>query len=206
MENERRNISAEDKFEGVRMSPRFDEETKAAARPVVPLGSTRGVGATVRRVRSPRPLGVALILVITVVVGIAASLIYTNSGTGIPSDTPPTVSETVIKSVLGTASLSPTSQPVRAREFEARETPRKRAGRPSVPAAHDEPAGRDWRDEGRGGDDEEKFAGRARKEGKKRLKRLRKEAGKLAGYERDAEEGDKPKARLVGVYAVRRKH
>lgn len=206
METDWHNISAEDKFEENLTSPRFDEETKAAARPVIPLGSTHGTRATVHRVRNTWPSGMALILTICVAAGIAAILIYRNFGKSLPTDTSPTVSEVIIKAVPEPASLAPSTQPLSALEPETRVTQPKRMEPQRVLTAPDEPVEQDWKEAARRDNDEEKIVERARKEEKKRLKRQRKEAENLTEYERDSEESDRPKARLVGVYTVRRKY
>jgi hypothetical protein len=206
METDQHKFSTGDKYEETLTSPRFNEETKASARPVVPLESTRGARGAIRRVRYLWPWGVLLTLAISVVVGIAASLIYRNSGASVPSATAPTVSETIIKAVPEPASLAPSNQTARVREPETQTTSRKRMEPQSVLTVSDEPEDRDRKEIERRDDDEEKISERARKEEKKRLKRLRKEAEELAEDERDSEDSDRPKARLVGVYTVKRKY
>lgn len=206
METNRDNISAEDKSRATLVSPRFDEETRASARPVVPLGQTSGARAAVRNVRKTWLWGVVLIFIISVALGIAANLIYRNSGKSAPSVTPMTARETVINAVPQPRATSPSDQPVRAREFETSVTSPRRMEPQNVLTAHDESGDRDWKEEERRDKEEEKFAERARKEEKKSLKRQRKEAEKLADDERDSEESARPKARLVGVYTIRRKH
>ena len=206
METDRHKFSAGDKYEETLTSPRFDEETKASARPVIPLGPTRRARGAVHRFWNTWPRGVVFILAIFIAVGVAATLMYKNSGTSAPSATAPTVSETIIKAVPKTESLTSSTQPVRTRETETRATPRKMLEPQSVLTVIDEPADRDRQDVERRDNDEENISERARKEEKKRLKRLRKEAKELADYERDSEESDRPKARLVGIYTERRKY
>src|SRR5215210_4601568 len=124
METDRHNILAKHRLDETLVSPRFDEETRASARPVVPLGQTSNARTKVRRVRDTRLWGVVLTLAIFVAVGVAATLIYRDSGTSAPSATSSSsVSEAIIKAVPEPAPLSPSSQPARARELEVRETP-----------------------------------------------------------------------------------
>src|SRR5215210_1989601 len=117
METDRHNILAKHRLDETLVSPRFDEETRASARPVVPLGQTSNARTKVRRIRDTRLWGVVLTLAIFVAVGVAATLIYRDSGTSAPSATS-SVSEAIIKAVPEPAPLSPSSQPARAREFD----------------------------------------------------------------------------------------
>lgn len=208
METDRDNISAEDKFGEVLTSPRFDEETKAAARPVVPLRPTRNASGTTHRARNAWSWGVVLILACFVAVGVAATLIYRNTVTSAPSATAPTVSEMIISAVPEPESLALSNPTAGVRELEVRATTQRRREPLSAPTLPEEqPVDQDWREvERRDDDDEEKISERTRKEEKKRLKRLRKETEKMAEYERDTGDNDKPKPRLVGVYTVRRKY
>lgn len=198
-------ISTGDRYEETLASPRFDEETKASARPVIPLGPTRRAREAVHRYGNTWPLGVALILAIFIAVGVAATLVYKNTGRIAPSATAPTVSEMIIKAVPEHESLASSTQPVRAQEPEARTTPRRGREPLNALTAHDETASREWKESERR-DDEKKSAERVSKEEKKRLKRLRKQAEELAEFERDSGKSDRPKARLVGIYTVRRKY
>ena len=204
METYGHNVSAGDNLE-VTTAPRFNEETEAVARPVVPLDPTRVASGTIRRVRNTWPRGVLLALAITAIVGIATILIYRNTSTDEPSVTPPTVSETIIKAVPEPASLPSSNQPARARVPDAPVRPQREMEPQTVLTARDEPVRRELR-ESEDRNDEEKIIERARKEERKRLKRQRKEAEKLAEDARDSEKSDEPKARLVGVYTERRKH
>lgn len=208
METDPHNISAKDKFEESLTSPYFNEETTAAARPVVPLGSTNVAQGTNPRMRNTWPWALFLTLAITAIVGIAVAITYRNTGTGgVPSAATPTVSETIIESVPEPSSLAPSNQPAKPIEPDVQATTaRKRREPQSVVVVSDQPVRRDWKEAESRDDDEGKSAEHARKEEKKRLKRQRKEAEKLAEHARDSEDNDKPKARLVGVYTVKRKH
>jgi type IV secretory pathway VirB10-like protein len=207
METNGRNIPAGNNSGETLTAPRFDEETEAAARPVVPLDTTRSASGTSRRIMNPWPRGVLLALAISGVVGIAAILIYRNTGTNEPSATPPAVSETIIKAVPEPASLPPSNQPARAQVPDAPERAQREVEPQTVLTVSGEPVKQELKEpENRDDEHEEKTAERARKEERKRLKRQRKEAEKLAEDARDSDNSDEPKPRLVGVYTIRRKH
>lgn len=207
METYVQNTTAADNLkETLTSTPRFDLETEAAARPVVPLSQTRGTWGTIRRVRNTRPRSVVLVLAIMFVVGLASALIYRTTSTSVPSTTPPTVSESIIKAAPEPASLSTSKQPLSEKASIALAPQRQRTSEESLPIVREEPIRQNSKEEERFYRDEEKSAERLRKEEQKLLKRQRKEADRLIKHERQSEKSDEPKPRLVGVYTMKRKH
>lgn len=215
MKTNEHSTSASDNFEENLSAPRFDEETEAAARPVVPLRSVAGANfspgpkhvmrATSGHARSVWPLGVMLALTITVVAGVVTILVYRNASRDVPSSTPQTANETIIEAKPGPVSASTSSQPVKAVVPVTQATARQKTEPESSLTVSDEPGRHGWKDVEHRERNEEKFAERASKEEKKQLKRQRKESEKLVRHERGGENDDSPKPRLVGIYTERRK-
>jgi hypothetical protein len=218
MKSEGQNQSGEQNYGTIIPTPRFDEEAKATARPVMPLrrvngsdihtGLARGARSTILTANSwVRSLMITLALG-TVIVALIA--LFANNETASP-DSPPAINgaasvigfEPATETLLRTEEMADTSNA-------SAKSPRESQTRSGLPVRYEirrddsreeEHRGRDEveRDD-EDDDDKEKIAKRARKEEKKRLERRRKEAEKLAERRRDAEKDGEPKPRLIGIY------
>lgn len=198
-------------------TPRFDEQAKEAARPVVPLsqvdgtefntGSARRQRATFRGVSNGWPRGLVLILALAAVVAAATAVaVYRNTSATMAPDSPQAVNAAT--STIATDSIAAPAS-TRPSEDDASDALSK-SQRGFLPqsgsAVRHEPVkdnvAEDERRERHDDDewDEEKIAKRERKEEKKRLERGRKEAEKLAERGRDSSKRGEPKPRLVGIY------
>jgi membrane protein involved in colicin uptake len=216
MKNEGQNQSGEENYGTIIPAPRFDEEAKATARPVMPLrqanGSdfhtslARGARSTITAKNSwARSLTITLALSAVIV---ALITIFANYETVSPDSPQATngaasvigskaATETLIRTEMADTSNAPAK------------TPRESESRSDLPVRY-ETRRDDWSEEERRGrdederddddDDKEKLAKRARKQEKKRLERKWREAEKLAERRRDAEKGGEPKPRLIGIY------
>ena len=223
---------AEDDTEATLVEPRFDEEAKEAARPVVPLSQVTsadlyggvpagGPHVTTRYGRNFWPHGVVIMLAIVAVAAIVtAAVIYRNARTTAPATAPQTVNETTVETEPQTVESAPEPAAVeKATEPEPSSATTARENgttTPAQPARESEQRGevtarevredRDREDDERRVKDEDKSIERARKEEKKQAKREEKEAERVAEQQRDAEKRGEVRPRLVGIYTERRKH
>ncbi len=113
------NLAAEDDSEATLVEPRFDEEAKEAARPVVPLSQVTsadlygGVQAggpreTARYGRNGWPHGLAIMLAVFAVAAVVTSVvIYRSARTTAPTAAPQTVNETTVAPETETARRAP---------------------------------------------------------------------------------------------------
>ena len=226
MKKEGQNQPGERNYGAGLRAPRFNEEAKAAARPVVPLVRVNGSDSHTgdshirsRRVRraiilNARSRWIQSMLVtlalgaLVVVVVVAAIALFDNNEKNVSSDSLQTNSGTA--SVMG--ALPATQILMQAQRVDASDDPAKALrvsdSRNRLPVRYEtrrddwnEEEGRvhdeDKRDED---DDKEKLAERARKEEKKRVERRRKEAEKLAERRRESQERGETRPRLVGIY------
>jgi hypothetical protein len=199
-------------------TPRFDEQAKEAARPVVPLSQIDGTefkAGSARRQHATLnawPRGLVLVLALAAVVAAATAVaVYRNTSVRMTPDSPQAVnaatSTIATDSIVGPVSTKPSeddasnaqSQPPRGSLPQSGSTLRHESVRGDF--VEDERRKRhDDHDDDDDKWDEEKSAKRARKEEKKRFERGRKEAEKLAERGRDSERRGEPKPRLVGIY------
>ena len=203
-------------------APRFNEETKAAARPVVPLVRVNGSDShprnshtRSRRVRRAIILNarnrwiqsMLVTLALGVVVVVVVIALFDNNEKNVSSASLQTTGGTA--SVMG--ALPATQILVQARRVDASDDPAKALrvsdSRSSLPVRYEtrpddwnEVEGRVHDEDKRDEDDKEKLAERARKEEKKRVERRRKEAEKLAERRRESQERGETRPRLVGIY------
>ena len=222
MESKKYYPQAEDDAEATLVEPRFDEEAKEAARPVVPLSQVKQADLyaatpsrmTARRGRSPwqSPL-VIMLAVVALAAVVTAAAIYRSTRRTAPSAAPQTVNETTVEPEPETVVSAPEPAPEQSTAAQARENgtaapaappPRESEARAETPA-REEPE-RSWhKNEERRDRDEEKSAERARKDEKKEAKRKEKEAERTAEKRGDPEKREETRPRLVGIYVEGRK-
>ena len=201
---------AEDDTEATLVEPRFDEEAKEAARPVVPLSQVTSAdlyaGAPARRGRSSWPHAMIITLaVIAVAAVVTAAALYRSNRTTATPTAPQTLSE-----ASDVAPQPAAEQPAvrQAREDVTSappETPKEPEPR-SIAAAREEPEKKWHKNEERNARDEEKAMERARKEEKKEARREEKEAERTALKPSDEGKREETRPRLVGIYVEGRKH
>lgn len=222
----RKRDNLEDDSEATLVEPRFDEEAKEAARPVVPLSQVTSAdfygrdaaGGPRATTRYGWPHLVAIMLAVAAVAAVVtAAAIYRSSRTPAPAAAPQTVNETTVAPETGTAQSAPEPAAAeRAPEPEppsdARENGTAAPAQPARPAearaevpTRDESEDRVRKDDERRAKDEEKLAERARKEERKQAEREEKEAERLAEKQRDQGKREETRPRLVGIYTERRK-
>ena len=197
-------------------TPRFDEQAKEAARPVVPLSQIDGTefkAGSARRHRAVLktwPRGLMLMLALAAVVAAATGVaVYRKTSATMTPDSPQAVNATTstiaTDSIAGSASAKPAEDDASDALSKPQRGSLSRSAATTV--SHESVRGNFVEDEQRKRHDhdddqwdEEKSAKRARKEEKKRLERSRKEAEKLAERGRDSGQRGEPKPRLVGIY------
>lgn len=234
MKRQRDNFAAEDDSEVTLVGPRFDEEAKEAARPVVPLSQVRsadfygramagGPHAPARYGRNGWPRSLVIMLaVVAVAAAVTAAALYQSAKTPAPQASDETTveagAETADKERVP-AAAEKASEPAPESSSATRERENVARGNgtaaPSQPAREAEPrVVAPAREETliRVGDDErrargeEKLTERARKEEKKQAKREEKEAERLADKQRGRDKREEIRPRLVGIYVEGRKH
>jgi hypothetical protein len=230
MKRKRDNLAAEDDAEATLVEPRFDEEAKEAARPVVPLSQVTsadlygGAQAGGPRVmshygRSGWPHSVAIMLAVFAVAAVVtATVIYRSARTTAPAAAPQIVNQATVAAEPEPAESAPEPAPRPSSTTPATENGTKENGtaaqvepareaEPRVVApAREEIVNRVRKDDERGTRDEEKLAERARKEEKKQARREAKEAERTAEKQRDEGKHEETRPRLVGIYVEGRKH
>ncbi|HEY0376627.1 MAG TPA: hypothetical protein VGC87_06700 [Pyrinomonadaceae bacterium] len=235
MKRKRHNLAAEDDAEATLVEPRFDEEAKEAARPVVPLsqvtsadlygGATAGgPRVTARYGRIGWPSSVVIMLAVVAVAAVVTAVaIYRSARTPAPAAAPQTVNETTAGPETQTVERAPepaavekapeSSSAATARENGTKENGTAASAQPAreaeprvVPPAREETVKGVRTDDERSARDEEKPAERARKEEKKQAKREEKESERMAEKQRDQGKREETRPRLVGIYTEGRKH
>ena len=221
----------EDDSEVTLVEPRFDEEAKEAARPVVPLSHvTRtdlyggamagGPNVPTRYGRNGWPRSIVIMLaVVAIAAAVTAAALYRSTRTPAPAAAAPqTVNEATIEAEAETAERAPEPKAESSSVTPERETVARESGTaaPVQPAREAEPRvvaparvetlNRVVKDDERRARDEEKMAQRARKDEKKQAKREEKEAERLAEKQRDEGKREEVRPRLVGIYVEGRKH
>ena len=233
MKRKRENLAAEDDSEVTLVEPRFNEEAKEAARPVVPLSRvtsadlyagvpTGGPRLMAGHGRNSWPRGLLIMLAVVVVAAVVTiAAIYRSAGTNAPAAAPQTVNQTTVETEPEAADSAPEPALVE-REPEAAPSPAttarengtaapaqpERAAEPRAEvaaAAREEPVKKVGKDDERRARDEEKWVERSRKEEKKLAEREEKEAERLTEKPRDQGKREETRPRLVGIYTERRK-
>ena len=191
MKRKEYSFHAETDAEATLVQPRFDEEAKEAARPVVPLSQVRsadlhtgvrgaGAGAAARPFRNGPPRGLILALAaVTILSVVTAAALYRRVRTAAPQPAAQTVNVPSGAAEPETVDAAPEQAPKQVPEQPSPSAPREivteaaaeqpREAEPPRPdvSAREKPAARERKDESRRNGDEEKLAERARKDEKK---------------------------------------
>jgi hypothetical protein len=155
MKRKRANLAAEDDAEATLVEPRFDEEAKEAARPVVPLSQVRssdlyggaqagGPRAISRYGGSGWPHSIAIMLAVFAIAAVVtATVIYRSARTPAPAAAPQTINETRVEPEPQTVERAPEPAAVErapARESSSATSARENGTKENGTAAQAEPA------------------------------------------------------------------
>ena len=211
---------AEDDAEATLVEPRFDEEAKEAARPVVPLAQVTQADLyaavpphlTARHGRSGPPRGLTItVAVVALLAAATVAALYRSARTTAPQPAPQTLSradDAPAEPATVERAPEPVPEPPAATQAKENGTvspaqpPRESEARVETPA-REEPEKSWHKNEERRARDEEKSVERARKDEKKEVKREEKEAERVA--EQQGEKREETRPRLVGIYVEGRK-